>query len=133
MEEKATHFDINREIKFRGKTENGEWIYGLLTYYMLAENNQQYAIKSGYGEHAILVDPSTVGQYTGLKDKNGKEIYEGDKLLQNSHWVCEVVWLQSGWAMKVLNHKKETYHLSWGNTRYEIIGSIHDKTDNPNE
>lgn len=66
-----------REIKFRGKRlDNGEWIEGDLL--RMLDHWFIFPDPAPEGIDKYAVDPATVGQYTGLKDKNGKEIYEDD-------------------------------------------------------
>ena len=132
-------------IKFRGKQINiDEWVYGHLFYGKNEQGQDEAFIVSldYYCRDGLIdlntcaswqVDIETVGQYTGLKDKNGKEIYEGDivKALISGRWfVGKVVYEHSGFTIDVTSNKE----LEFGRRGIiehwtEIIGNVFDNPD----
>lgn len=115
-----------REIKFRGKSiENkniGEWVVGDL------HLRSPFAhIHTGLGTKC-KIDPNTVGQFTGLKDKNTKDIYEGDIVIRHGRGVAKdsrgVVLYQSGqFVISML------CPLYYDIQDIEVIGNIHDNPE----
>ena len=129
-----------REILFRGKRmDDGEWVEG-------------YLVKAVGGECMILpvttehcggaefsegyhCDPTTVGQYTGLKDKNGKRIFEGD-ICRNTRTgeIVSVKW-HGTMAGYVWNKRRaDGFLFDFGELfracdKYEAIGNIHDNPE----
>lgn len=122
-----------REIKFRGKdVKSGEWVYGSLVTY---PNCRCEIVVFDDGE--ILeyeVDAESVGQFTGLIDKNGNEIYEGDVITQ--YLVLPnyrnarrgQVLFDKLWCFVLLS-KGRLHHLFGDGVTQEVQGNIH---DNPN-
>ena len=124
-----------REILFRGKRlDNGAWETGSLVIVRMDCHDAQYYIADKMTGYHTPVDPSTVGQYTGLKDKNGKRIFEGDiaKVLQGKDKDIAYVGFENGAFMlypKTGNIYERTLWSYWYNDwDVEVIGNI---TDNP--
>lgn len=117
-----------REIKFRGKRlDNGEWVYG-----SYVEINFHYS--NGYVErhlivalnaHEFEVDPETVGQYVGLKDKSVKEIYDGDVVMVCDCERFEIIFHKGCFCYQI---GKGDYHI-FNNKEIEIIGNIYDNPE----
>lgn len=127
---------MKREIKFRGKSKtDGEWFYGNLYDKDTAGRTHIGTTKKG----CLNIDPDTIGQYTGLKDKNGKEIYEGDIAkapyldpifgdVVNDMFVNIVVGYNKGSFVLEYNGNLRVY-ISDLYDNIEIIGNIYDNPE----
>lgn len=136
---------MKRQIKFRGKRNNGQWVYGGLCRRwddkpcIVAYNPEERDDAPGSYEDNwdIYVDvyEDTIGQFTGLTDKNGKEIYEGDIVRYYDDIEDELV------SSHVIYHKESCsfcvaptklcgdYIGICAHWQYEVIGNIHDNPE----
>ena len=121
-----------RIIKFRGKRiDNGEWVYGDLlkphtgTRIVNYDESEPQPSVCRADFHYHNVDPATVGQFTGLRDKNGKEIYEGDIILCKGKHQYKVEWITDGFMMRGDRYGGITSIKSFLPIQSEIIGNIH--------
>jgi hypothetical protein len=117
-----------REILFRAKTVcDGDWIYGGITW---NPSKNEVFIHTKWDEGKVI--PETVGQYTGLQDKNGTKIFEGDIVETKYGRWGQVIWFSSPrgqrWNLIPLEDKHkcpDDYDL-WAPKNLEVIGNIHD-------
>ena len=123
-----------REILFRAKRlDNGEWVEGYL--YRLEETLNPFIMCKNRNGESFEVDPSTVCQYTGLTDKNGKQIFEGDKItmiFSHGQRTANVVDFRGGsfglhWKRAGVGHFAAFTGIC--HVEYEVTGSIHDKEE----
>lgn len=124
---------MNRIIKFRGKrTDNGGWVYGYLIEYNvirakgIAVGTVNMSCECEVSCRAYRVIPATVGQFTGLCDRNGKEIYEGDILFDGIGLVFPVT-VNDYHGFRFMFGKDMLYRAV--SVYGEVSGNLHDNPD----
>lgn len=131
---------MDREILFRGKSANtGEWVEGFCVQFGETYSNiiiREIGKLNLYGvvpiyEHEIVIS-ETVGQYTGLKDKTGRKIFEGD-IVQNiiTKETAIVRWYTEYSAFMLYDKNNNKVYFLYDNdfNKIEIIGNIHDNPE----
>ena len=119
-----------REVIFRGKrTDNGEWVEGSLLGIDWCDKPSTYSIAPNTPVSVFYsIIPETVGQHTGLTDKNGKKIFEGDIIeVEGEKWCVGYDDMRARFVL---------FHTSWELMRNipnycerEVIGNIHDNPE----
>lgn len=118
-----------REILFRGKRlDNGEWVYGDLRHWRTGK----VGIHCEHTKNTLPVESETVGQYTGLCDKNDKKIFEGDIVsgiffdVEDGYGVID--WYDG--AFRIFNrHVLATFYDNYYGYEFEVIGNLFDNQE----
>lgn len=113
---------MSREIKFRGMSIRGTWYYGLI-----CKVEEGTFISNSVGRPmALEIRPETICQFTGLKDKNGKEIFEGDIILEHHSGIKYKIFYEDGCfgnsTTQLCNDSINEYEI-------EVIGNIHENPE----
>lgn len=119
-----------REILFRGKAIDGNWYYGVPLVF-----TEDFVCMTAPHTYNKSVIPSTVGQFTGLTDKNGNRVFEGDIIRITAFapriLMGVVLWSEDDQCYIIAKDQSGQCHIddfgNYGKPKYyEVIGNIHD-------
>lgn len=129
---------MKRQIKFRGKEiQTGEWVYGYYTQgaFIDPTTGEETVRHLIHADHIYDVEEDTVGQFTGLQDSKGNDIYEGD-IIESDHKIIHEIYYQEIDARFMAACDGNRKFLSGGVTQNWIdefnkvvIGNIHDNPE----
>lgn len=139
---------MKREILFRGKkVDNGEWVHGkglqqckdelgneIVAIFTDIVKSEKYIKKEGrYTLYYVPVKAETLGQYTGMKDKNKKKIFEWDIVTIGNNLKAIVIWFNGSFRFQDELSSKATYFDDIGaimrDYDVQVIGNIHDNPE----
>ncbi len=115
-----------RDILFRGKTKTGKWVEGDYQSFPVFEGKCiVIGVWGDFAEYDII--PETVGQYTGLCDKNGTKIFEGDIVKADNGHVSQVIFWYGMFCLYCKCHNSRSNPIPC--SIVEVIGNIHDNPE----
>lgn len=126
---------INREPdrEYRTDYKNGDWVYGFVTKLYNAEYNSPAEMKNTDGVSSIEVDCDTIGQFTGLRDKNGTMIFEGDIVKMRMWYGTDIFPIVFSFGCFHCGFgggsSTVTHPYTLDDKQIEVVGNIYDNPD----
>lgn len=123
---------MDRFLSKAKRIDTGEWLIGYYYTFIDTDKIKHFITGQGYGwedQEAYIIDQSTLSQCTGLKDKNGQLIFEGDKVKfsnMGKEYEMNVVYITPHAAFYFIRGYIQEMVLGYNTLLLEVIGNIHD-------